>query len=501
MHHGRSSYTEDLPRSHYLCVVNYFNQKNMAKNTGGKVIQMLSPENYIRKKARSLPIHECTINSHWEESGLANISIARKHTNGNITSCFYLIDLLCLGVKDTHYIFNSSPHEYREQLDAIKEKDSLKHVAYALVHNIILAGIEYAEEFGFEPHKDYTSLTQFMLEEDNDDIELIEIECGKDGKPAYVRGPFDSDTKMKQIISRLEKTAGKDNYIIIDEEEEFEDDDDDEFDDEDEIDDDDDEFEDDEFAGMTLSEKKEFFLSLYASLNKHKEEETMQFFSLVNSIVYDLTDKDLYNQYCDELYEELYVDITEDEIPDELLGIEPGSRTVSNELKNRFVDIYELIDENLKTAKFEFKKFKEEAPEFPGISFLEIQILQVEKPSRYANRLKELILKYPNFQLMNVLWSTELLSNGKSAPQLFGSLFSMSALYSGRTSIHAIERYYGLVLATFEIGSEMNLNKIEAFGSIIYDFDLTEKEVEALEYLISILKITFLVAQFTNDNK
>ena len=77
----------------------------MAKNTGGKVIQMLSPENYIRKKARSLPIHECTINSHWEESGLANISIARRHTNGNITSCFYLIDLLCLGVKDTHYIF------------------------------------------------------------------------------------------------------------------------------------------------------------------------------------------------------------------------------------------------------------------------------------------------------------------------------------------------------------------------------------------------------------
>jgi hypothetical protein len=33
----------------------------MANKIKGKVIQMLSPENYIRKKARSLPIYECWI--------------------------------------------------------------------------------------------------------------------------------------------------------------------------------------------------------------------------------------------------------------------------------------------------------------------------------------------------------------------------------------------------------------------------------------------------------
>ena len=459
----------------------------MAKNSGGKVIQMLSPENYIRKKARSLPIHECTINSGWEESGLANVSIARKHTNGNITSCFYLIDLLCLGVKDTHYIFNSSPNEYREQLDAIKEKTTLEHVKYALVHNIILAGIEYADELGFAPHKDYTSITQFMLEEDNDDIELMEIECGKDGKPAYVRGPFDSDTKMKQIISKLEKTAGKDNYMIIDEDEDFEDDD--EF------------YEEDEFAGMTPDEKKELFLRLYASLDKHTTEDSQQFFNLINSIVNNLTDTELYDQYYDEIFEELYMDIDEDEVPDELLGLEPGNRILSKELKNRFLDIYQLINEDLKTAKREFKKLKEEAPEFPGIGFLEIQILQEEKPSRYGNRLKELVLKYPNYQLMNVLWTTELLSNGKSAPLLSGSSINMSALYSGRSSIHAIEMYFGLILAIFVVGLELDLNKIEALGSAIYDFDLSETDEEALEYLISVLKITFLLAQFTNNKK
>jgi len=37
-------------------------------------------------------------------------------------------------------------------------------------------------------------------------------------------------------------------------------------------------------------------------------------------------------------------------------------------------------------------------------------------------------------------------------------------------------------------------------GSIIYDFDRSEKEEEALEYLIFILKITFLLAHFTTNN-
>jgi hypothetical protein len=44
----------------------------MAKKNSGKVIQMLSPENYIRTKSRTLPIYECWINTDWEDVNLAN---------------------------------------------------------------------------------------------------------------------------------------------------------------------------------------------------------------------------------------------------------------------------------------------------------------------------------------------------------------------------------------------------------------------------------------------
>jgi hypothetical protein len=77
----------------------------MSKNNKGSVIQMLSPQNYIRKKARSLPIHESWINVDWEDSGMASIIVAGRHTNGNITLCIYMVDLLCLGVNGSFIKF------------------------------------------------------------------------------------------------------------------------------------------------------------------------------------------------------------------------------------------------------------------------------------------------------------------------------------------------------------------------------------------------------------
>ena len=58
----------------------------MAQKNTGKVIQMLSPENYIRKKARSLPVYECLVNTDWKEQGVAHVMIARNHSNTNITT-------------------------------------------------------------------------------------------------------------------------------------------------------------------------------------------------------------------------------------------------------------------------------------------------------------------------------------------------------------------------------------------------------------------------------
>lgn len=186
----------------------------MTKKSKGKVVQMLSPENYIRQKARTLPIDECWINSEWEKSAMANILVSRRHTNGNLTIGVYLVDLNCLGVKDAVYWFNYYEHEFRELLRRAGESMKMEKISYTLAHNIIFSGIEFAEEFGFKPHKNF-NVAQFILDEDTEDIELIDIECGIDGKPAYIRGPLDTDIKAAQVIAQLEKVAGPGNYTLI----------------------------------------------------------------------------------------------------------------------------------------------------------------------------------------------------------------------------------------------------------------------------------------------
>ena len=191
------------------------------QNINGSKPGQLSPENYIRQRARTLPVYECMINENWEDSRMAQLSVARKHSNGNITVCLYLVDLMCLGVKDTHFMFNLPFHEYQDKMEQIVEGSHSVAIDYVLAHNIIFNGLEFADDYGFKPHKDFTSVTRFMLEEDTDDIELIEIECGYNGQPTYMRGPYDDKVKVKFIISQLERTAGPGNFTIIDKDDDF----------------------------------------------------------------------------------------------------------------------------------------------------------------------------------------------------------------------------------------------------------------------------------------
>lgn len=178
--------------------------------------QILSPENYIRQRARNLPIFKCLVNEGWEEDGLAQLTISRRHINGNITYCSYLVDLKCLGVKDTFYDFNIPEAHFEQVVERMEQGYALVGVEYALAHNIIHAGWEFGEEIGFKAHKDFLSITRYMLEEDSDAIPFIKIDCGDvDGKPLYVQGPLEDAAAVNRILAQLEKNVGHGNYRFI----------------------------------------------------------------------------------------------------------------------------------------------------------------------------------------------------------------------------------------------------------------------------------------------
>src|SRR5712691_10161609 len=70
--------------------------------TQQQTITAFSEQSIIRR-AREYPILECRINSDWEKEqpGLVEILVARKQLDGDICFGFYLVDKLCLGLKNT----------------------------------------------------------------------------------------------------------------------------------------------------------------------------------------------------------------------------------------------------------------------------------------------------------------------------------------------------------------------------------------------------------------
>lgn len=205
--------------------------------------QHLSPDKYITTKARSLPIYKCYITSDWKEAKMANVIVMRRHVNGKFTAGLYLVDLQCLGIKDTFYIFNASQEEIDERLNTDKLK--MKEVAYDLAHNIIFAGHDFAMQFDIKPHKDF-GITRFILEEDDDTVPLIEIPVGdENGNPRLM---VSDSYNHAPILQKLKQHAGEGNYTFylgnvfeddFDEDGEFDEDDEDEEFDEDEEDEDD----------------------------------------------------------------------------------------------------------------------------------------------------------------------------------------------------------------------------------------------------------------------
>ncbi len=109
--------------------------------------------------------------------------VVREHKSGCYTVGKYLVDTFCLGVKDTDYFFNIPSFEFEDIMESTPFE--VIEVPYNEVHNIIYGAIEYAEDLGIEPHSDFR-LTQYILEEDTDEIPLIEYEFGKDGKPFLI---------------------------------------------------------------------------------------------------------------------------------------------------------------------------------------------------------------------------------------------------------------------------------------------------------------------------
>lgn len=175
------------------------------------------PKNFVRH-AREFPIKDCWINAGWNAGdapgvdGLVTVVITREQPDGNIMFASYLLDMFCLGLKDTMFDVNVPQVAFDERaLPMLYTQGPPQECPIELAHQLVYQAIDYAEQFEFTPNRDF-KYSRYLLEPRGTYEETYDLTFGKDGKPLFVAGPYDN---VERIVAKLEKNAGEGNFNFV----------------------------------------------------------------------------------------------------------------------------------------------------------------------------------------------------------------------------------------------------------------------------------------------
>jgi hypothetical protein len=186
-------------------------RKDKARRKKRQQAAAVRPSRGHVRRARNYPVFECLINPSWREGGLATILLSRQQPDGGIVFGVYLVDIFCLGLKNTYCNANFSRARYAKVKPGIFVEEPPRDCPLDLAHQVIYGAIDYAAQLGFRPQKDF-SLSKYILEERGALPESHHVSFGKDGKPFFMAGPYDN---ISAIRGKLERAVGPDNYHFL----------------------------------------------------------------------------------------------------------------------------------------------------------------------------------------------------------------------------------------------------------------------------------------------
>ena len=474
------------------------------KNTAKQV--SISPENYIRQKSKSLPIYKCFINKDWKSSGMGTIFITRQHKNGNVTVCIYLVDISCLGVKDSFYRFNLPFEEVEKMMGKIKDIQlSFTEVPYELVHNIIYASVEFAEEYGFKPCKVFNLVTSYFLEDDTDDIPLIEIKCGgQDGKPFYVDTGVDEPARVKEIMAQLEKKAGEGNYNFIVQSENFS------LDkeiDKDKKEDDKKKYKKDEIeeikediALLSKEQQEELFLELYFKDKKSQnltDKEFKQLAILIEILCYDMSDDEAIDkeyERLEEMFDYPYVEI--DAFPNSLFtGIENKDEETA---LDAFSEALENISKKKKPTKA-IELIRKKSGDIPVVDFLNLFYLNLKDPKKFVIELEKSYQKYPSYFLIQVLYNTKL---SKDVKEMEKRLENLLSIQTQDITQYEMEYFFFTYAVPLLADENIDVSTVIALDEYLHEADFINEHVYSIIFmLIHVVKLMKIMDHISKSKK
>ncbi len=139
--------------------------------------------------------------------------IVRYKSGGRVEAGVFLLDVFCLGAKNA--FFNQLHEDELPQFchDMFQGATPDEHSG-AWGRKLIEDATAYARRLGFAPHRDYKKGARVMGGINAKDCTDTFV-FGCNGKPFYVSGPNESDTKNALIMKILRKNLGRDAFDFM----------------------------------------------------------------------------------------------------------------------------------------------------------------------------------------------------------------------------------------------------------------------------------------------
>ena len=166
-----------------------------------------------RELMKSAPIHECLVSRDLFEVGMGPVFLSRKMPDGEIALGSFLLDVYCLGVKNAIFTVVSES-SYQEMIESGPNQGNTETIHPACARKLVEESAAYAASLGLKPHKDYAAARKVFGDLDPDACPRT-FEFGKDGRPFFVSGPGDTPARCRQIIDKLTKNVGEDNFDVM----------------------------------------------------------------------------------------------------------------------------------------------------------------------------------------------------------------------------------------------------------------------------------------------
>jgi hypothetical protein len=164
-------------------------------------------------RALAVPIQHCLLQDSVFEGGLGTLVVARGVTTHQFALASFLLDSYCLGIKDV--MFQSvEAEEFALCLDTLAISSPLTPVDPAYARKLLRDLAAWAKAIGFEPHPDFATVEHVVGDVNAEDSDVV-FHFGRDGKPCYIPGPFDSPSLTRLRLEQLRKRFGDEGFAFM----------------------------------------------------------------------------------------------------------------------------------------------------------------------------------------------------------------------------------------------------------------------------------------------